>query len=104
MDGRDIGTVILPDAQLKIYLTASVQARAQRRYQELLEKGEAATLEETVKDIEARDYRDMHRDVAPLRQAPDAVLVDSSDMTVEEVVERITGLARERMEETGTWK
>ncbi len=98
MDGRDIGTAILPDAQLKIYLTASVQTRAERRYRELSERGEACSLEEIAKEIEERDYRDMHRETAPLMQAKDAVLVDSSDLTVEEVTERIVALARERME------
>ncbi len=97
MDGRDIGTAILPDAQLKIYLTASVQTRAQRRYKELIERGESCSLEAIEKDIEERDYRDMHRETAPLKQAEDAVLVDSSDMTIEEVTARIVELARERI-------
>ena len=96
MDGRDIGTMILPDAQLKIYLTASTAARAKRRYLELQEKGETCSLEEIEKDMEERDYRDMHRKTAPLRQAEDAVLVDSSDMTIQQVVERIKALAAER--------
>lgn len=98
MDGRDIGTMILPHAQLKIYLTASVATRASRRYKELQARGQDCTLEEIIKDIEARDYRDMHRETAPLCQAEDAVLVDSSDMTIEEVVEQIVTLTRERME------
>ncbi len=98
MDGRDIGTAILPDAQLKIYLTASVQTRAERRYKELCERGEDCSLEEIAKEIEERDYRDMHREIAPLKQAEDAVLVDSSGMTVEEVTARIVNLARERMQ------
>ncbi|MDY3248859.1 MAG: (d)CMP kinase [Candidatus Choladocola sp.] len=97
MDGRDIGTLILPNAQLKIYLTASVHTRALRRFQELVQRGEACSLEEIERDIEERDYRDMHRETAPLKQAEDAVLVDSSDMTVEEVVERIVTLAKARM-------
>lgn len=97
MDGRDIGTMILPDAQLKIYLTASTATRAMRRYKELLARGEDCVLEEIERDIEERDYRDMHRETAPLRQAEDAVLVDSSEMTIEEVVGRILELARERM-------
>lgn len=96
MDGRDIGTLILPKAQLKIYLTASVKARAMRRFLELQEKGEPCSLEEIERDIEERDYRDMHRDIAPLKQAEDAVLVDSSDMSIQEVTERIVALARER--------
>ena len=98
MDGRDIGTMILPDAQLKIFLTASVKTRAERRYKEQIEKGESCTLEEIERDIEERDYRDSHRETAPLRQAEDAVLVDSSDMTIDEVVAEIVALARERMQ------
>lgn len=97
MDGRDIGTAILPQAQLKIYLTASVHTRAKRRYLEQTQRGEQCSLEEIEKDIEERDYRDMHRETAPLCQAADAVLVDSSEMTIEEVVEYILKLARERM-------
>ena len=97
MDGRDIGTQILPDAQLKIYLTASTEARAQRRYLENQEKGIACTLEEIAKDIQERDERDMNREVSPLRQAEDAVLVDSSDMTAEEVIDHVIQLAQERM-------
>ena len=96
MDGRDIGTNILPNAELKIYLTASVEVRAQRRYKELVEKGETPDFEEVKKGIEQRDYQDMNRDIAPLRQAEDAVLVDTSDMTIDEVVTRITELAEER--------
>lgn len=92
MDGRDIGTCVLPNADLKIYLTASVEARAGRRYKELLEKGEKPVLEKITKDIEERDYRDMNRDVSPLRQAEDAVLLDSSDMNIDEVVAAILKL------------
>ena len=94
MDGRDIGTNILPDADVKIYLTASVETRAKRRYDELKEKGESCDLEEIARDIKARDERDMTRDIAPLKKAEDAVLVDSSDMTIEEVVGRICSLCR----------
>ncbi len=94
MDGRDIGTNILPNAELKIYLTASVEVRAERRYKELVEKGETPDLEEVKKGIEQRDYQDMNRDIAPLRQAEDAVLVDTSYMTIDEVVAKITELAR----------
>ena len=97
MDGRDIGTMILPEAQLKIYLTASVQTRAMRRYLEMKAKGVECELKEIEADIAERDYRDMNRETAPLRQAEDAVLVDSSDMTIEQVVEKIVTLARERM-------
>lgn len=92
MDGRDIGTYVLPEAQVKVYLTASVETRADRRYKELTEKGVSCDYEEIARDIQERDERDMNRVVAPLRQAEDAVLVDSSDMTIEEVVEKIEGL------------
>ena len=93
MDGRDIGTVVLPNAECKIFLTASSRVRAERRYKELVEKGEACDLEQIEKDIIARDEQDMNREIAPLKQAEDAVLVDSSDMTIAEVVERIMELA-----------
>lgn len=89
MDGRDIGTCVLPDAQVKIYLTASVQTRAARRYEELTAKGISCNPEEIEKDIIERDYRDMHRETAPLKQAEDAVLVDSSHLTIDEVVAEI---------------
>ena len=89
MDGRDIGTNILPDADVKIYLTASVETRAERRYKELKEKGEKCDLAEISRDIRARDERDMTREIAPLKKAEDAVLVDSSDMTIKEVVDEI---------------
>ena len=94
MDGRDIGTVVLPDADVKVYLTASVETRAKRRFLELQEKGESADLAKIAADIADRDYRDMHRDISPLRQAEDATLVDSSDMTIDQVVERILELCR----------
>ena len=92
MDGRDIGTCVLPHADVKVYLTASVETRAKRRYQELQEKGEDCNLEEIAHDIEERDRRDMTREIAPLKQAEDAVLVDSSDMTIAEVVKTIVDL------------
>ena len=94
MDGRDIGTCVLPDADVKVYLTASVETRAKRRYDELVEKGVSCDLNEIAKDIEERDHRDMTREIAPLKQADDAVLVDSSDMTIEEVVKAITDLCK----------
>ena len=97
MDGRDIGTNILPDAQLKIYLTASVEERARRRYLEMTEKGENCSLEEIAKEIAERDERDMNRETAPLRQAEDAVFLDTSDMDLEQVTEKIVELAGERM-------
>ena len=96
MDGRDIGTCVLPDAQVKIYLTASVETRAKRRYDELVEKGEHADLTKIEEDIKERDYRDMHREMSPLRQADDAVLVDSSDMSIEQVVSAILGIVKEK--------
>ena len=89
MDGRDIGTNVLPDADLKIYLTASVEVRAKRRYDELIEKGQEADLAVIEEDIKKRDHQDMTRDIAPLRQAEDAVLVDSSGMTIEEVADTV---------------
>ena len=94
MDGRDIGTNILPNADVKIYLTASVETRAKRRYNELTEKGIACDYDEIAKDIKERDERDMSRETAPLRQAEDAVLVDSSEMSIEEVVKKICGLCK----------
>ena len=94
MDGRDIGTVVLPHADAKVYLTASTHTRAMRRFLELQEKGQTADLEKIEADIADRDYRDMHRETSPLRQAEDAVLVDSSEMTIEQVVERILSLCR----------
>ena len=89
MDGRDIGTCVLPDAQVKIYLTASSATRAKRRFDELTEKGVSCDLAEIEKDIIDRDYRDMHRETSPLCQAEDAVLVDSSEMNIDEVVDAI---------------
>lgn len=94
MDGRDIGTCVLPDADVKVYLTASVEVRAKRRYDELAAKGQDADLEKIKADIEERDYRDMHRDISPLRQAEDAVLVDSSDLNIEESAKAIMDLIR----------
>ena len=89
MDGRDIGTNILPNADVKIYLTASVKTRADRRYKELTEKGISCSYEEIAEDIKKRDERDMSRETAPLKQAEDAILIDSSDMSIEEVVHAI---------------
>lgn len=94
MDGRDIGTCVLPDAQVKIYLTASSTVRAKRRYDELTAKGEECDLKKIREDIEERDYRDTHREISPLRQAEDAIPVDTSDMSVEEVIEKIMGLCQ----------
>jgi cytidylate kinase len=96
MDGRDIGTCILPKADVKIYLTASVECRATRRYKELLGRGVDANYDEIAADIAKRDEQDMNREVAPLRQAEDAVLVDSSDMNIDEVVEAIRKIYQEK--------
>lgn len=96
MDGRDIGTCVLPEAPVKIYLTASVSVRAGRRYKELADRGVRADIKEIERDIEERDYRDMHREHSPLMQAEDAILLDSSEMTLEEVVRRIFAAAAER--------
>ena len=95
MDGRDIGTHVLPNANLKIYLTASSQVRAERRYDELIAKGEECDLDKIELDIMERDTRDMTREISPLRQADDAILIDSSDMTIDEVVEAVVKLCFE---------
>lgn len=96
MDGRDIGTHVLPDAELKIYLTASVETRALRRYKELEEKGDKTPLSEIEESIRQRDERDMNREIAPLKQAEDAYFLDSSDLTIDEVVAKIEALVKER--------
>ena len=96
MDGRDIGTVVLPDAEVKIYLTASSAVRAKRRYDELVAKGMECDLATLQKEIEERDYRDMNREVSPLRQAEDAVLLDTSDLNIEEVVGRMQQIIAEK--------
>ena len=95
MDGRDIGTCVLPDARLKIYLTASSEVRAKRRYDELAAKGVESDFQKIKADIEERDYRDMHREISPLKKAEDAVIVDTSDMTVDEVIASILKLCRD---------
>ena len=99
MDGRDIGTTILPDADVKIYLTASSLTRARRRYLEYQEKGEACDLAEIQKTIEERDQRDMTREISPLCQAEDAVLVDSSELTIDETVEKILSVYHSKISE-----
>ena len=96
MDGRDIGTVVLPNAQVKIFLTASSLTRAKRRYDELTAKGMECNLEEIEKDIIERDYRDMNRETSPLKQAEDAVLVDTSEMNIDEVVSAIREIYESR--------
>lgn len=100
MDGRDIGTHVLPNAEVKIYLTASVEERARRRFEELTQKGESCDLEKIKQDISQRDYQDMNRDIAPLRQAEDAYYLDSSALTIPEVVAEIL----KRCEGTAVWK
>ena len=95
MDGRDIGTCVLPHADVKVYLTASAHTRALRRYKELEEKGIDCVLEEVEADINDRDYRDMHRDISPLKQAEDAILLDSSNMNIIEVKDSIIRLYKE---------
>ncbi|MCM1529437.1 MAG: (d)CMP kinase [Alistipes sp.] len=97
MDGRDIGTVVLPDADVKIFLTASAEERASRRYKELSEKPGCPTYQEILDDIIKRDYQDMHRETAPLKQADDAVLVDSTNLSLDEAVAEIARIIRERI-------
>ena len=97
MDGRDIGTVVLPDAKVKIYLTASSAVRAKRRYDELTAKGEKCDLAVIEADIIERDERDMNREIAPLKQADDAVLVDTSDMGIDEVHQRLLDIVNEKI-------
>ena len=97
MDGRDIGTVVLPKADVKIFLTASVEIRAKRRYDELIAKGQKTTLAQVIKDVEQRDYQDTHRDIAPLKQAKDAVLLDTSDLDIDGVVAAIQDIAQEKI-------
>ena len=94
MDGRDIGTVILPDAPVKIFLTASAESRAERRYKELIEKGQQVTMEGILHDINERDRQDMTRAIAPLKQADDAVLLDTSSLTLEESIAAVLRIIR----------
>ena len=101
MDGRDIGTFVLPNADVKIYLTATVEERAKRRYAELIEKGQDADLEKIAEDIRTRDYQDMNREIAPLKQADDAVLIDSSAMTIQEVMDSIVNAFQESLKLKG---
>jgi cytidylate kinase len=97
MDGRDIGTVVLPKATVKIFLTASAEVRAKRRTDELVAKGQQANFEQTLKDIKQRDYQDTNRPIAPLKQADDAVLVDTSDMNIEQVLAAIKTIVQEKI-------
>lgn len=98
MDGRDIGTVVLPDATVKIYLTASAEARAKRRYKELCEKGIESTYEDVYKDMVQRDYNDMHREIAPLKQADDAVVADTTSCDLQQSLDLILELVRKGLE------
>ncbi|MCR4888006.1 MAG: (d)CMP kinase [Ruminococcus sp.] len=97
MDGRDIGTVVLPNADVKIFLTASAEERANRRYKELAEKPECPSYEDILKDIIQRDYQDMHREIAPLKQADDAVLVDTTKLSLDESAEAIVNVIKEKL-------
>jgi cytidylate kinase len=96
MDGRDIGTVILPDAEVKIFLTASPEARAKRRYDELIEKGMDVKYDDILQDVITRDYNDMHRDIAPLKQADDAVLADTTEVDLEGSIDLIISIIKEK--------
>ena len=97
MDGRDIGTVVLPDANIKIYLTASAEARAERRFKELTEKGQEVFYEKILEEIKARDYQDMNRPIAPLKQADDAILVDTTELNLEEAIEYMLKTIKEHL-------
>ena len=97
MDGRDIGTVVLPDAQIKIFLTASPQVRAKRRYDELIEKGMDVNFDDILSDVITRDYNDSHRDIAPLKPADDSIIVDTSELNLEQSVNKMISIMKERM-------
>lgn len=97
MDGRDIGTVVLPDAKIKIFLTASAQARAKRRFDELAEKGIKTEYEDVLSDIKTRDYNDSHRAIAPLKQSEDAIMVDTTNIGLKESIELLTSIIEEHM-------
>lgn len=97
MDGRDIASVVLPNAEVKIYLTASTEIRAKRRYDELIEKGIECDLQVVMNEIEERDWRDMHREISPLVRVPEAILIDTSDMTIEEVTQKVIDLVKNEM-------
>ena len=99
MDGRDIGTYVLPKAEVKIYQIASVECRAKRRYDENVEKGIPCTIEEIEEDVRRRDYIDSHRDFAPLKQAEDAICLDTSDMTIDEVVAEVIRIIKDKVKE-----
>lgn len=96
MEGRDIGTTVIPDAEVKIFMTASPEIRAERRYKQLLEAGKEADYDQILKEVQERDYQDSHREVSPLRQAEDAVFLDTSDLNIEEVVDAVAGIITEK--------
>ena len=96
MEGRDIGTAVIPDAEVKVFMTAAAEVRARRRYNQLLEQGKSANLEQIKEEIEMRDYQDSHREINPLKQAEDAVFLDTSDMTIEENIDAICDLISEK--------
>ena len=98
MDGRDIGTVVLPKANVKIFLTASAEVRAERRYKELIAKGQKANLPTILKEIQQRDYQDTHREIAPLKMARDSIKVDTSEMNIEEVIAKIRSIVEEKID------
>lgn len=97
MEGRDIGTTVIPDAEVKIFMTADPMVRAKRRYYQLIEQGKEADLEKIAEEIKARDYQDSHREVSPLRQAEDAVLLDTTNMTLEEVIDAVEKIIGEKL-------
>ena len=97
MDGRDIGTVVLPKAECKIFLTASAECRAQRRYKELIEKGENVKYEDVLSDVNERDYNDSHRDIAPLKPSEESVIADTSELTLDESIALIVKIIKEHM-------
>jgi cytidylate kinase len=100
MDGRDIGTVVFPNADLKLFMTASSQTKAQRRFDELLEKGQRVTFEEVLQNVQERDYIDTHREDSPLVKAEDAIEIDNSDLTKKEQFELVMELVNEKLEES----
>jgi len=98
MEGRDIGTAVIPDAEVKIFMTADARVRAERRYNQLLEAGKEADLESIYNEIQERDYQDSHREINPLKQADDAVYLDTTDMSIKENIEAVLNIAAERTE------
>ena len=98
MEGRDIGTAVIPDAEVKIFMTADPMVRAERRYNQLLEQGKEADLEKIAEEIKARDYQDSHREINPLKQAEDAVFLDTSDMTIEENIDAVADIIKNKMQ------